>query len=332
MAASAGEEDILAVPASSQDQRGLELAGGRLWVSAFVNVAFESLKGHPEEVNLDDLGVLARWDPYARLSLFTALELEDFLGWADGDGVFFAEKGPAIERLYADVSVSSSTTLRLGKILTPFGIWNPIRRAPLTWTVDRPLVTEVSFPLHLTGLMLDYKATPGDWSIDTNLYGQPGGELDRFSDEKAAKRSLGGRVAFGHALPSGFATAGVQAAWFEDVQSDDEEYAAGVDLDLSVAGQLVTSEVILSDGEVDDYETRWGAYLQLVSPIWRGLFGVVRGEIVDLRRSEDYRNLVLGLAWRSENDRWVLKLNYQFSGHEVDGRSDGVGVAVSSLF
>lgn len=332
MAASVGEEDILAVPSTSQDQRGLELAGGRLWVSAFVNVAFETLHGQPEEINLDDTGVLARWNICNRLSIFTALELEDFLGWQDGNGVYFAEKGPAVERLYADMSPTPSTTLRLGKLLTPFGIWNPIRRAPLTWTVDRPLVTEVSFPLHVTGLALSHKATVGNWDIDSDLYGQPGGELGRFADEKAAQRALGGRVAFGHQIPYGFATTGIEATWFKDLESDETEYAVGADLDLSMAGRLLTSEVILSDGKVDDYETRWGAYVQFVSPLWSRLFGIVRGEIVGLRQSEEYRNLVLGLAWRSQNDRWVLKLNYQFSGHAVDGRTDGIGVAVSSLF
>jgi len=332
VSASEGEEEVLAIPSNVQDQRGLELADGRLWFSAFVNVAFESLEHQSDELNLDDVGILVRWDANDRFSFFVALEVEDLVTWLDDEGWSFANESPHVERLRMDVSLGAETTLRIGKTLTPFGIWNPIRRAPLTWTVDRPLVTEIAFPLHVTGFDLNHKATVGGWSIDSDLYGQPAGELDRLGDEKSAKAFVGGRIAAGHSLPAGFATVGVQAAWFEDHFAHDQEYAVGVDLDMTIARQLITSEVIFFDGEIDEQPAWWGAYLQVVSPIWRGLFAVARGETVGLRDADDYGNVILGLAWRAQNDRWVLKLNYQFSRHEVDGRSDGVGVALSFLF
>lgn len=326
------ESGDAAAAAPRLDSRGIELAEGRLWVSAFFNLAFEALDDHPEEVNLDDIGVLARYEVSDRLALFAAVEIEDFATWTDGEGTSAASERPAVERLYADVALSPQSTLRIGKTLSPFGIWNPIRRAPLTWTVERPLVTEISFPLHSTGLMVTRRGGAGLWSIDGDLYVQPAGELDRISDEKAADGLVGGRASVARPLANGFATAGLNAAYFEDRDSGDQEYAVGLDVDLTLGRERVTAEIVASDGEVDDDAVQWGGYVQAVHPLWRGLFAVVRGEVVGLRGTDDFTSVVLGLAYRSDSGRWMLKVNYQFSNNAVDDRSDGPSVALSLLF
>jgi hypothetical protein len=82
----------------------------------------------------------------ADLSLITAGGLSDDHG--DGDFV--------VERLYNDTYLTSSTALRLGKMLSPVGEWNEIHAAPLVLSAVRPAVTYRNFSDYTTGISLRY--------------------------------------------------------------------------------------------------------------------------------------------------------------------------------
>ena len=77
-----------------------------------------------------------------------------------------ADRFAEVERLYLEALLTPTLTLRVGEVYTPFGLWNVVRRAPLTWTTERPAITESVFPQHATGLSLLYQATWHGWSID----------------------------------------------------------------------------------------------------------------------------------------------------------------------
>ena len=70
-----------------------------------------------------------------------------------------------LERLYAETAVTPALTLRIGKVFTPFGLWNVIHRAPLAWTIDQPAVVDGMFPLNATGLSLLYRRTWHGWAL-----------------------------------------------------------------------------------------------------------------------------------------------------------------------
>src|SRR6185295_16948607 len=110
---------------------------------------------------------------------------------------------------YFDWTATPEFTVRFGKFLTPFGIWNPIRRAPLTWTVDRPVATQSAFPDHATGLSLLYQTTRHGWSLDATAYGQAQDELVRGASDISANAVGGGRVVAGHTLGSGYLALGL---------------------------------------------------------------------------------------------------------------------------
>ena len=74
------------------------------------------------------------------------------------------------ERLYAEALLTPTLSLRLGEFYTPYGLWNVVRRAPLTWTSDRPSITEDVFPQHATGVSLLYQTTWQGWSVDATEF------------------------------------------------------------------------------------------------------------------------------------------------------------------
>ena len=87
-----------------------------------------------------------------------------------GDGTL------VLERLYDDVELSDSFTLRLGKMLAPVGAWNEIHAAPLVLTTIRPAVTFRNFSEYLTGASLNY-ADPNGESPSVQVYWQPDREF-----------------------------------------------------------------------------------------------------------------------------------------------------------
>src|SRR4029077_4242559 len=99
----------------------------------------------------DDASLLARWEPFSRLSLFTELRLDDPVEVSEGEELH-TSLDLLVERLYVEALLTPELSARLGKVYTPFGLWNVITRAPLTWTIERPAVTEGVFPERATGL------------------------------------------------------------------------------------------------------------------------------------------------------------------------------------
>jgi len=50
---------------------------------------------------------------------------------------------PEVERIYLDYLFNDALRLRVGKFITPIGIWNPIHIPPLKWTsIDPPAATD----------------------------------------------------------------------------------------------------------------------------------------------------------------------------------------------
>ncbi|MDB5393492.1 MAG: hypothetical protein JWM91_998 [Rhodospirillales bacterium] len=81
-----------------------------------------------------------------------------------------------LERLYDDMNLTDSFTLRLGKMLAPVGEWNEIHAAPLVLTAVRPAVTYRNFSEYLTGASLLY-SNPNGSVPDLQFYWQPDREF-----------------------------------------------------------------------------------------------------------------------------------------------------------
>ena len=308
---------------------GYRFAGFPIWLGGDATISGAVPEHDPAFAELDEIDLLLRYEPTARLSFFTETRLDNTITWTEGHGVDTESGDLSIERLYVDVLLTPQISLRIGKLLTPFGLWNVIRRAPLSWTVERPAVTEFTFPEHTTGLSLTYQTTWHGWSFDAAGYG-PAQDKLAFRESAEGDLLFGGRVAAGHSLGSAFATLGLDAAGFDDNRSERWADTYGADLEVDVAGQQITGEFAYSILR-GDVSREFGAYLQDAIPILPTLYGVVRFDYFQPRRGSDEVGGLIGVFWRPYQPL-ILKLNYQFANRSTEELNPGLLMAGSLFF
>lgn len=279
---------------------------------------------------LDDVSLLSHYDASPRLSFFSEMRIENTLLFEQGRDLRAGSGDASIERLYADVIVAPHLTLRIGKLLTPFGLWNVIRRAPLSWSIERPAATEQTFPQHVTGLSLTYQATWHGWSFDATGYGPAQDEL-AFRNHDETGLIAGGRAAAGHSLGPAFATLGFNGASFEDGRTERWVQTIGTDGEIDVWGHQLTGEFIYSHLRGPSVTREFGAYLQDAIPLTPEVYGVLRLDYIQPRTGGDSIGGLVGGFWRPVP--WlIVKLNYQFATHRTDNLDPGFVAAVSLIF
>jgi hypothetical protein len=313
--AAESEPALSATPEASGT--GFHVGNTGLWLGGFATVDVEVPESGPAFLELGDLGLLARYELTPSLAFFSEIDLDDTAMLVEHSGLERGSRILLLERLYLDWAVNPQLTLRIGKFLTPFGQWNVIRRAPLTWTVDRPVATQSAFAEHTTGLSLIYQTTRHGWSLDATVYGQGQDELVRGASDTSASADAGGRVVAGHILGSAYLALGMSVGAFDNQDTDLWEDSYGTDLDLTWWSNHLTGEFAYTHLREAHASHEWSFYLQDVFPLYGKLFGVLRFEHVEARRQPAVNGELVGLAWRVFP--WaVLKANYQFADHEGD--------------
>ena len=305
-----------------------------LWMAGDISFEAEVPETGPAAARLGDLSLLARWEPTTRVALFAELRTEDMIELREGDGANLGGE-VALERAYLEALLTPTVSVRLGRVFTPFGLWNVIRRAPLTWTVERPAATEDMFPEHATGLSVLHQTTWRGWMFDTTVYGPLQDEPAlQHSDEKGWL--LGSRLAAGRDLAGAFAVAGVSAAGFQRRDGGPWTTAAGLDLEVAIDGHQLTGELVFrlpSSGGA----TVHGLYLQDVIPLApilppvRDFFGVLRFELFQPGHGRTAVGNVVGLLWRPL-PRLVAWANYLFSTRTLSRLEPGFNGSLSFLF
>jgi hypothetical protein len=317
---------------------GITLPGG-LWLAGDLTIGGAVPEDEPAVAEIDDVRLLARWELASRLALFTELRLEDTFELIESEGVNTDDVEFLVERLYAEVLLAPTLTLRVGKVFTPFGLWNVIDRAPFTWTAEEPAIVEDVFPTRATGLTLLHRTTWHGWTFDATAYG-PAQDALRFkrSEDIGDKEGwlAGGRVAAGRAIGGAFASLGLNAAGFRDYDHGPWSTATGLDLDVSVRGHEVTSELTFSIPG-NGARTVHGLYLQdaipleRLGPLARNLYGVLRFEYFQPARGGAAVGGLGGLFWRP-HPRLILRGDYLFGNRTLDNFEPGLHGSISLLF
>ncbi len=309
-------EGDAAWPAGSEgSDGGYHVGQTGLWLGGYTSLEVEAPRSRPALVQLADLGLLVRYEITPSLAFFNETDIDDAVSLVSHSGIERGSRVLLLERLYLDWTPRPELTVRVGKFLTPFGIWNVIRRAPLTWTVDRPVASQNAFPDHGTGLSLIYQTTRHGWSFDATAYGQAQDELVRGASDISASAMGGGRVVVGHTLGSAYLALGLSTVAFENRDTDRWEDAYGTDLDLTIRGNHLTGEFAYSRLREARAAREWSFYLQDVIPLYGPLYGVVRFEHVVPREGPTVNGELIGLAWRVR-PHVILKADYQFADHE----------------
>jgi hypothetical protein len=337
LAASAGAESSGGRIRRDSIGNGLELPHG-LWIAGDVTLHGQVPEHNPARGEIDDISLLARWEPTARLTLFGELRLEDLFEVVEGEGVPPSQWQFVFERLYAEVLLTPALSLRLGTVFTPFGLWNVVQRSPFTWTVEEPAIADDVFPRHATGLTFLYQTTWQGWSFDATAYGPVLDTLRWGHTAEDDERGwlTGTRVAVGRILGPAFGSLGVNAAGFRGRGQATWATATGLDAELSVGGHQVTGELtwrLPGSGERGVH----GLYLQDVirlEPLIaraRDLYGVVRFEYFQPGTGRAAIGGLLGLYWRPLPSL-VLRADYTFGSRTLERFQPGFNTSISFLF
>lgn len=309
--------DVTDAVLSEGESDGYTVPGTGLWLGGDATIEASVPEDTHSSVTLDELSLLLRWEPIPRLAFFTETKLEDLVSFSDSDGVERGNRVLSIERLYLDWAATPTLTVRAGKFLTPFGLWNVIRRAPLSWTVERPLVTSQLFPEHTTGLQLLYQTTWQGWSLDATAYGPAQEELALHGgEEEEDGRIVGGRLAIAHTLGRAFIGIGLNAAGIDPHSRGRWHGVTGPDLEVTAFGNFLTSELTFSPPTGQRSELRWGFYVQDAIPLIQRLYGVLRYERFDTGTGLEVDGELIGLAWRPI-PFLILKADYQFANRSL---------------
>jgi len=103
--------------------------------------------------------------------------------------------GIIIERVHVEYDLTEHLTLRAGRWLTPYGIWNIDHGSPTIIGVTRPyIIGEQFFPEHQTGLDLFGNHYESGFKIDYHLTASNGRGATEATVDRDNKLAFGGRL------------------------------------------------------------------------------------------------------------------------------------------
>lgn len=154
----------------------------------------------PEDPALQRVGVtegnaalLASGTLFTRFGWFAELDAvrssrQNFAGRQD-------ERRLDAARVYAEYTLSDALRLRVGRFLTPIGVWNESPAEPLTWTPVRPLTTYRSFAKSATGALVAGDGAVAGHDVGYALYAVGGNWLRdqaevRFTQAAGARATI----------------------------------------------------------------------------------------------------------------------------------------------
>lgn len=283
-------------------------------VSGYADVEFRHTdeQGESDGFRVRHLSLFFTKDIQPEWKLFTEIEYEDAPLIESEHTTDDADKVQGkvfVEQMYIEYHPSLTLDVRLGRFLTPAGIWNIYHYYPYVPTQTRPLMVRKVFPQVSDGVQVRKSFQLGGSMLDAHLYvangaGNPG-RLDR-NEQKA----VGARLNFSPDLLSGVSVGG--SAYRERDNSDVVRTTLGAHLhvtfhDLELQGEYAWRD---NDPETGAEFNDTGFYAQLA---W---------DIGDWTLAARY-------DWYDPNDtspeadmfRYTAALNYHFA-HNVVGKAE----------
>lgn len=180
---------IDALEAEDEETRhGLGLLSNLVEVSGYADVeyTFTDQEGEGSGFRVHNLSLFFTKDIQREWKLFTEVEFEDaprIESEKAADTVKSSQGTIFVEQLYIEYHPKLSWDIRLGRFLTPAGVWSIYHYPPYVPTQTSPIIYKVIFPMVSDGIQLKNSFTFRDSALDTHLYvangeGNPGA-LDR---------------------------------------------------------------------------------------------------------------------------------------------------------
>lgn len=320
---------LLAAPdarAAYEPGRGFSMLDDRLIIGGYLSVEASFLDQSRDRLVLEDVSTFITLKLTDNWLLFSEAEIEegahiDRKGVGDGHDVF------SLERLYAQWRPNDRFRVRVGKMLTPIGIWNSIHAAPLVWTTSRPIATEQFFDTGLTGAEATWFQSFGATDLALTAFGQATEHLNDPNDPQEARRAIGARLEGGHSCGPHLGASFVR---YRDHTDHRNETTYAVDAMWATRYLEASAEAAFNDP--DSGRTTLGAYLQLVLHVFEpvALHPFVRVEYADLENA-DRVPVVFGFAWRPTATT-IFKVEGILGGRDTDLGGDGALTSFAVLF
>ncbi len=276
--------------------RGLRIEPLRSTVGGYITTAYEKSESY-EEFSLDDIALLIYGRPFNRVRYFLEFELNE--SYVVSNGKERTKRKIDFERLYLDLEQSDALKIRVGRFITPVGLWNPIHINVLKWTTSDPLTATEFFPKFTTGVQL-FGELPHDFSY--SLFFQNNNGISENYNNFLIKKLVGGEVRKGL---SDSAKIGLNGGWFEIKEPKEELTFFGLNTIYRVPRIELSGELMYAI-EKEKYvpgSTLWSYrlsyYLQGVYRVFRGNYAILRyGHFKDKSDGRDYRILTFGWNYR----------------------------------
>lgn len=308
---------------------GLKVPGTGLTLGGYATGSFNRLDHAASRAAIDNASLFVWWEGDVRWKFFSELDYENALSTRDSS-IKTEDRYLALERFYFDYALSETTSVRLGKFLTPIGRWNLVHATPLVWTSSRPLITTQTFPNNMTGVMVSGTIPYIGDGIDYSLYGASGSDIRPNPDQDTFNEALGGHLT----VPlSADAQLGLSLAAFDQREvSKERKQLLGIDFFWSHKRFEISAEGVYRFSDEGSGRDEKGAFVQLVAPLSERLYAV--------GRFETYRHA----QNTSETQRWLTGLNYRYtpavvlkaewvsSRHNTIAAPDGFMSSISILF
>lgn len=302
-------------------------------IGGYITGYYSSKANGQSVVSLDDVAVMAYGDIAPNLSAMVEFESAGFFEKTFQNGAADEHyKGTLrIERVYLNYSFSDALGVRVGKFVTPAGIWNQTPLPVFKDTFSKPRLSMEMFPRFSTGMMLYGSAPIFDLDLEYNFFTQIGQDLDPVYNNIESTKGVGGSVTVANDGWSG----GVTFGRYKNIKMHDNTQYLGVYQSYSTSRLKLTAEAFVSSDEYDmpGYEDRRykkeSYYVQGVYKILPKLSGVWRNEYFKNEFNDDKGSInTVGLNYKP-HPAVSFKLEKQFNSKKA---SDIVIASFSVLF
>lgn len=178
--------------------------------------------------------------------IFSEIEYEDGPEYeaTSPDNIETAKGKIFLEQVYTDYAPTAQTNLRIGRFLTPTGIWSVNHYPPFVPTQSRPQYLEKIFPLTTDGIQLSGALNTGDNNLAYFLYAG-NGEGNTGKGDANEEKAYGVRAEW-QILSLRDLKFGV--SYYQDVMNDaTEKIAYGGDIQFSIGPFRVQAEYAVGD-------------------------------------------------------------------------------------
>ena len=291
--------------------RGLRIKKFKSVLGGYFSAVYEKRKNY-EKTSVDDIAVLIYGSPLRRFRYFFELEANESYQVINGEE--YTKRKVDVERLYFDFEVKEYLKVRVGRFITPVGLWNPIHINVLKWTTSDPLTATEFFPKFTTGIQI-FGNLPYD--ISYSIFYQNNRGISENYNNFFTRRFYGGEIR--KEFLENFKV-GINAGKFELKHPYETVFFFGINAIYKTSRLELSGEYMYASEEEHYLKDKWSHrtsyYVQGVYRVFPKNYAILRyGYFRDKSDLKDYRILTLGWNFRPFYFM-VFKAEYQLRKNE----------------